>query len=86
MNFDKVGNQGETNIIVKDISQYNNTGTAYNGAAWTGNGKRNGAYNFDGIDDYVSVPDSTRFTLTNNYTVSAWINPNDIANQAKGIM
>jgi len=43
-NFDDIPAAGN---IIKDISQYANNGTAYNGATLTGNGKWNGAYSFD---------------------------------------
>ncbi|WP_013334658.1 LamG domain-containing protein [Gloeothece verrucosa] len=32
---------------------------------------------FDGVDDYVSIPHSSNLSL-NNFTVEAWINPNQI--------
>src|SRR5690606_67226 len=40
---------------------------------WTNDGKFGKALSFDGIGDYVSVPDSTAID-TENVTVSAWIN------------
>lgn len=43
------------------------TGTSY---AQTGN-----ALDFDGINDYVDVPDPESFYLTNSYTIECWIKP-----------
>ena len=86
MNFDQVTALGETVQIAKDFSQYSNNATVYNALPRTANGKRGGAYNFGTLGEYISVPDSALFTLTNNYTVSAWINPDDIANRTKCIM
>jgi hypothetical protein len=41
--------------VVGDFSSYDKSGTVY-GASWT-KGAVNGALNFDGIDDYVQIPD-----------------------------
>ena len=54
MNFDKVTSLGETDTIIKDFSQYGNHGSGYGGVTWTGNGKWNGGYQFDGVNDYIS--------------------------------
>ena len=40
----------------KDYSGYNNNGQIH-GATWTSNGKIGGAYSFDGLDDYMVIPD-----------------------------
>jgi hypothetical protein len=54
-----------------------NNGTVH-GATWTG-GQINGALDFDGIDDYVSVPDSEILDFnTGDLTVSLWIKPADL--------
>jgi len=86
LNFDKVANIGETNTIVKDVSSYGSIGTIYGSVPWTINGKRGGAYDFSPSNNYISIPDSPRFTLASNYTVAAWINPDNIANRTKAIM
>ncbi|HMA84023.1 MAG TPA: LamG domain-containing protein [Candidatus Thermoplasmatota archaeon] len=49
--FDK-----ENGHTAKDSSEYDINGTIY-GANWT-QGKINGALNFDGINDYVQIPDN----------------------------
>jgi hypothetical protein len=40
----------------KDYSGYNNNGQIH-GATWTDDGKIGGAYSFDGLDDYMVIPD-----------------------------
>lgn len=35
---------------------------------------------------YLTVPDNDAFTLSDDYTIEAWINPDDIANDYKGIV
>jgi hypothetical protein len=37
-----------------------------NGATWTGNGKWNGGYSFDGNDDYINIPNNASLNTTNN--------------------
>lgn len=53
----------------------NNDGTV-NGAEWTA-GRFNNALGFDGVDDYVEVPDdpSLRFMQRSSFTISAWVMP-----------
>jgi inosine-uridine nucleoside N-ribohydrolase len=57
-----------------DSSGKVHTGTVVNGAAWTG-GKINNALNFDGVDDYVTVPHSSdfAFTGTQSFSVAVWV-------------
>jgi hypothetical protein len=51
-NFDNISSLGENSTTIKDMSQYANNGTV-SGATATSNGKWNGAYNFDGINDFI---------------------------------
>lgn len=44
------------------------------------------AYDFVADQGHIFVPDSTDFGVWTNYTVSAWINPDNIANDHKGIV
>jgi arylsulfatase A-like enzyme len=48
------------------------TGTMYNGPAWTTAGKINGAINFDGVDDYVGLPNIINPAST-DLTAVAWV-------------
>jgi len=52
-----------------------NNGTVH-GAEWTA-GQFNNALSFDGVDDYVDVPDdpSLRFTQSSSFTISFWALP-----------
>lgn len=43
-----------------------------NGAVWTTGGKSNGALDFDGVDDYVSLPNIVNPSAT-NFTATAWV-------------
>lgn len=71
-------NEG-TSTYAGDFSANSNTGTLTNMAnpptatsGW-GNGKFDGGLNFDGTDDYVSVPDQNYFSPSvNDVTVSFW--------------
>jgi len=58
--------------IAYDSAGHNN-GAISGGAAWT-TGQINGALNFDGSDDYVSVPDiDNSLDMDNQMTITAWI-------------
>ena len=63
-----------------DSSGFNNTATANGGVAPTANrkGEDNQAYSFDGLDDYLRVPDSTSLDLTSAITIAAWVYPRDV--------
>jgi hypothetical protein len=68
--------------IAYDYSGNGNTGTLYNGSTicsggncpnWV-DGKYGKAIKFDGVDDYVQVPDSSTLNLgTGDFTIIAWI-------------
>ena len=49
-----------------------NDGTLMNGPVWT-TGAIDGALSFDGIDDYVAVPDSPSLDLTTAMTMETWV-------------
>lgn len=62
-------NEG-TGTTASDSSGYNNHGTIH-GATWD-EGRFGKALSFDGVDDYVEVPDSEKLDLT-EFTIEAWI-------------
>ena len=45
------------------------------GAAWTTAGRFGGALNFDGVNDWVTVADSSSLDLTGPLTLQAWVKP-----------
>jgi hypothetical protein len=75
-------NEGSGSIAYDSAN--GNNGTIY-GATWT-TGIVGSALRFDAAADYVNIPDSDQFTLGGDYTVGAWINPDDTANAWKAIM
>ncbi|MFC1800692.1 LamG domain-containing protein, partial [Nanoarchaeota archaeon] len=66
---------------VRDYSPYTNNGTVYN-ATWnsTGGYDGKGAYEFDGIDDVIIVPQSSSLEPLNQITVSVWFKRNGAQN------
>ncbi|MFA6097659.1 MAG: LamG-like jellyroll fold domain-containing protein [Candidatus Paceibacterota bacterium] len=54
-----------------DSSGNNNSGTLTNGPVWT-SGKSGNALQFDGVDDFVSMPLALN---QNNWSIEGWINP-----------
>jgi hypothetical protein len=57
-----------------DASGQSNTGTI-NGPTRTAAGKFGGALSFDGINDWVTVPDANTLDLTTGMTLEAWVSP-----------
>ena len=67
---------------------YSGSGTAWNDLISNNNGvltnspafsaANGGSFDFDGVDDYVSVPSSTDLDLTNVGTISVWIKPHTV--------
>ncbi len=58
---------------VKDYSGNENNGTAH-GPIWTAKGVVGGAYQFDGVDDYISIPYCFDAGFIDDLTVEGWIN------------
>lgn len=56
-----------------DLSGNGNTGTLVNGVGY--NSTNGGTLNFDGVDDYISVPYSSALDTPNGATYSVWIYP-----------
>jgi len=58
------------------------------GAVFNSTGKYNGAYEFDGVDDYVLVAANSSLDLINNtdYTFSMWISATDLSSFADKIL
>lgn len=77
-NFDNVPSLGENDTHVFDISNYSNNGTV-NGSTWSSSGKYGGAFEFDGIDDYIDVGSGGSLGITDELTVAAWVKFNNVA-------
>ena len=55
-----------------DASGNANTGTL-SGATWNAAGRYGGALTFDGVNDWVTVPDKAVLDLTSAMTLEAWV-------------
>jgi len=55
-------------------------GALVNGLAFAP-GKVGQAFSFDGVDDYVEVPDGPDVDITGALSIDAWVKPNALANQ-----
>jgi hypothetical protein len=60
-----------------EILEHNNTGRA-KFLEWKDDAERGGVIEFDGVNDYVSVIDSTSLNIQGEISVFAWINKNDL--------
>jgi flagellin-like protein len=61
--------------IAIDSSGRDNHGTLYNGPQWTAGVNSTTALTYDGIDDYVMIPDESSLDITDEITIEAWMNP-----------
>ena len=57
-----------------DISGNNNNGTLLNGVQYVADG--NGSWKFDGVDDYINIPNTTSLQVTGDQTLVFWVYPN----------
>lgn len=59
-----------------------NNGTVFGAMLTTDRkGKANSAYDFDGVDDYIEVKNSTALTDMQNITLNVWVNINKLYSQ-----
>ncbi len=68
-----------------DRSGKNNTGTI-SGATRSTSGRFGSALSFDGVNDWVTVPDAASLDLTTNMTLEAWVNPTSAAGWRTALM
>ena len=59
---------------MKDSTSNSNDGTDNGGPTLGATGKIGNAIHFDGLDDYIAVPDNISLHLGNGLTIEAWIN------------
>jgi len=59
-------------LVVMDSSTNGNNGTLTNGTAWA-TGWSSNALRFDGVNDYVEVPNSPSLGITGDITLAAWV-------------
>lgn len=69
---------------VADASGQGNGGT-FTGASWTTSGKFGSSRSFDGVDDMVTVADSSSLDLTSGMTLEAWVKP-DVATAYRTVL
>ena len=68
-------NQGTS---AADASGNTNTGTLTGGVAWNAAGKFGAALSFDGVNDFVNIPDANTLDLTTGMTLEAWVHPTSL--------
>jgi hypothetical protein len=83
MNFDNVSALGENDTYVVDLSKYKNNGTVY-GATWNSSGKYGGAFEFDGVDDWINISEDNSLKINKTTTIVAWIYPRAYGNDGWG--
>jgi PKD repeat protein len=69
--------EGSGNTTGDASGRGNNGATA--GATWTTAGKNGTALSFDGIDDWLTVADSTSLDLSSAMTLEAWVKPDMVS-------
>jgi hypothetical protein len=67
-----------------DLSGFGNNGSLINGVGY--NSSNFGSLSFDGVNDYVNVPNSSSLQLTNNMTVSIWFMPFNFSSTRQGLI
>jgi hypothetical protein len=65
-------------LTANDASGTGNNG-ALAGPVWNAAGRFGQALSFDGINDWVTVPDANSLDLTTGLTVEAWVRPTDLS-------
>jgi len=75
MHFNKDSDYGETDTFIYDFSGSGHNGSA-GGALFSPDGRFGGAYSFDGVDDFIGLPDGT-YDLPgkSGATLAAWVKP-----------
>ena len=66
--------------VAADASGIGNNGTHTNGPVVNQAGADGAAVSFDGIDDYVAIPDATSLKATDSITLAVWVHPTPSTN------
>ena len=74
MNFDNRSVLGENDTFVRDLSKYGNNGSVIS-AIWNSSGRHNGAFDFDGVNDFINISSSLSLNMTGSITVAGWVYP-----------
>ena len=69
-----------TGAAAHDRSGNGNDGSLVGGTSWNSAGRYGVGLSFDGVDDYVEIPDSSSLSIAGDMTIAAWINVTDFAN------
>ncbi|MBU4205102.1 LamG domain-containing protein, partial [Patescibacteria group bacterium] len=67
-------------IMVEDLSWVGNDGFVYGNASYDYYSKFGGAFDFDGVDDYINAGNDTSLNITDAITIEAWIKLNAAGN------
>ncbi|MDP2672040.1 MAG: LamG domain-containing protein, partial [Candidatus Daviesbacteria bacterium] len=61
----------------KDYSTFNNNGSEHGGVLWnaTGGYDGKGGYEFDGLNDYISIPDDNSLESMEGISIVVWVKP-----------
>ncbi len=72
-NFDNVSALGENDMFIRDMSPYGHNATCSDPTCpiWTPDGRYGGAYNFDGVNDWLTT--NTNFDNNVPLTFTAWV-------------
>lgn len=54
-------------------------GLLVNGTSWTSDSHSGRAANFDGINDYIRIPNNSSFNMVSSYTLAAWVKVDNLA-------
>ncbi len=77
LNLPFEGNSAKEWKNVTDYSKKGNNGTVFGAQYNRTGGKVGGGYLFKGIDDYISIIDSSSLDVNNKTTIEAWFRTND---------